>query len=262
MRKLLIFLILLLMFVLGYVFVFKGTTTLFTIYNLDEISNNQKKVDDKIAQVKSLQDTTLKSKQDKLKKSMKEYDEAKEIYEDLLVSATEEEREEAALGEFYDIEFLWAELGTYSTKLGVDVTMTISKAGTATTGEDSQSYQLCNFDFKVTGTYINVTDYIYAIEDDSDLGFGINSFKLLPDGDKLTATFALEQIPVSTATLSTLSSSSGVNMDDEVKDSDSDKNTTSNSTNNTTNTNSNTNSNSNSNSTNTTNTTNSTNTTD
>ena len=270
MRKFLIFIVLVFMLILGCFCVFKGTTNIVTIYNLEEVSNKQKVVDDEIAKIKSLQSKDLKVKQDKLKKSMKEYEEAKDTYEDLLVTASEEEKEEAVMGEFYDIEFLWTKLGTYSTKLGVDVTMTISKAGSVQTNNDS--YQLCNFDFKVTGTYINVADYVYAIEDDSDLGFGINSFKLLPDGDKLTATFVLEQIPVSTATLSDLATSEGVTMNDESEEessSNTTSDTTSNTTNNTTNSSSNstnTNSNnsnntSNSNNTNNTNSKNTTNTT-
>lgn len=73
--------------------------------------------------------------------------------------------------EKYKIEFLWTRLGNYADKHKVRMQMNVIE-------DTDERYDL---DFYVVGTYINVTDFIYSIENDAELNFRISDFVLLPD---------------------------------------------------------------------------------
>lgn len=80
--------------------------------------------------------------------------------------------------EKYKIEFLWTRLGNYADKYKVKMQMNVIE-------DTNERYDL---DFYVVGTYINVTDFIYAIENDAELSFKISDFVLLPDNTVTTTT--------------------------------------------------------------------------
>lgn len=80
--------------------------------------------------------------------------------------------------EKYKIEFLWTRLGNYADKHKVKMQMNVI--------EDTNGRY--NLDFYVVGTYINVTDFIYTIENDTELNFKISDFVLLPDNTITTTT--------------------------------------------------------------------------
>ena len=111
---------------------------------------------------------------------------------------------------------------------------------------NSSTQDMYNLKFTATGSYISITDFISAIENDSTLGFKIEEFKMNPSssGSDLQATFVCKDIAIKDVSQSTTTTPSP-------------STDTSTNTNNTTNTTTNnTNSNSTSNTSNTTNTTN------
>lgn len=272
MRKILIFVALLFVLLWGYLFAFKGVNSIYTVYNMADIDAKQTEVTDKITEIKNLQNEDLATKTAKLNSSVKTYKETKEKYDDLLKSASTEQKQEAALGNYYDIEYLWTKLGVYSTKYGTDIALKVSKSELG--NKLLLDYQMCDLTFTVEGTYKNVIDYMYAMEDDSDLNFTISKFKMTPSSKvveekngntttkktvtKVVGEFTVENVPVSANGLTGLESATAEenkeNADGTKKDSGSNTNTT-NTTNTTNNTTSNTTSNTtNSTSTNTTNT--------
>ena len=52
--------------------------------------------------------------------------------------------------------------------------------------------------FTATGSYISISDFIYAIENDSTLGFKIEEFKMIPSesANDLKATFVCKDIAI------------------------------------------------------------------
>ena len=107
--------------------------------------------------------------------------------------------------------------------------------------------------FTATGSYISITDFISAIENDSSLGFKIEEFKLVPSssGSDLQATFVCKDIAIKDVSQSAVTTTTDNKLQADEKTNElNNTNSTSNTTNGTAN-----------NSTNSANTTNSTNTT-
>ena len=77
--------------------------------------------------------------------------------------------------EKYNIEYLWTIIGNYATKNGVTLTLDIK----STSAQD-----VYNLNFSLEGKYIGITDFIYSLEDDSELKFEIKDFKI--SSDKIT----------------------------------------------------------------------------
>ena len=77
--------------------------------------------------------------------------------------------------EKYNIEYLWTIIGNYATKNGVKLTLDIK----STSAQD-----VYNLNFSLEGKYIGITDFIYSLEDDSELKFEIKDFKI--SSDKIT----------------------------------------------------------------------------
>ena len=206
MRKVLILILTLFVCIWIYIFAFKGVNTFFTVYNIDEISAKQKEVNDKITEVKNLQKEDLAQKEKNLETSVKDFKKIKSEYDDLMLLVSQ--KGEEGVGDFYDIEYLWTRLGIYSTKHGVDIALTINKSPFNANNKDP-NFTLCDFDFTISGTYINLTNYIYSMEDDSNLYFSIRNFKMISadsnKGDKNTATFSVTKIPITASGIQEIS---------------------------------------------------------
>jgi len=69
----------------------------------------------------------------------------------------------------------------------------------ADTGEENVQ----NLAFSVTGQYVNIIEFIYAIEDDSELNFKIENYKMVPNEANLTATFNVTNVRVNVEKITT-----------------------------------------------------------
>lgn len=221
MRKYLIVGGLIIVCLFAVLFVYAGLDKPFKVYSLDNISKEQSSLNSQITEVKSLQNETLKNKKLEIDKSLKVYNEAKEKYNDLMVTATENNKNDVVLGDYYDIEYLWTKLGVIATKYGVDMSLQISRSSFV--NNQSQDYVFCDFNFTITGTYINVTDFLYELEDNNKLAFVTKDFKMVSSAKKddtsyVTATFAVKNIPLSADGLS--------NIDDKTNSENSNQTTT------------------------------------
>lgn len=74
--------------------------------------------------------------------------------------------------EAYDIDYLWTRIGNYAKSENVIIKIDV----TATNGASANLY---NMNFTVNGTYVDIIDFIYDIENDSKLGFKIDNFKMV-----------------------------------------------------------------------------------
>lgn len=82
--------------------------------------------------------------------------------------------------DIYDVDFLWTIVGNYATEEGVNLKFDVTRNTTSPQAynNDSEDYVVCDLNFTVTGPYINLTDFIYDIEDDDRLNFEINNFSM------------------------------------------------------------------------------------
>ena len=160
MKKLLILILIALLVLLGYFIIIQGVGT-----------------------EGSLQILGIKGKQ-----NTQSFEDAKKRYEDNVI--INEGGEVETLSKPYDIETLWVRLGNHATSQGANIQE--MKVNNSTTGAEG-TYDL---DFTVTGSYICITDFISAIENDSTLGFKIEEFNMRPSGSELQATFTCKDISI------------------------------------------------------------------
>lgn len=163
--------------------------------------------------------TEYAAKKADLERAVQDYEATRAQYESLAETQKQMAYESTDL---YDLEFLWTELGNYSRKNTVAMKMNISKS--TTSYSESEEYIICDLDFDIIGGYINVTDFIYDIEDDDRFGFEICEFSmvkanssdasgLLPQNTPqemvegaVNAKFKVKGLPVNSSTVSTFSS--------------------------------------------------------
>ncbi len=201
MRKILLIIMIVLLITVGYVSLTKGLNIGF-IQNLSmkQIKEQSENLNKKIEEANRQIDVTYPSKRSELEKASKNMKSAKEEYYKYTNSSTEQEILDARTQKSYAIEFLWAKLGTHARKEGINLKLEIVSSQT---GANSVN----DLQFTVEGSYIAITNFIYAIENDSDLDFRIQNFKLLPNKDEiLQGTFTVANVGIRGNTLQQTSS--------------------------------------------------------
>ena len=96
---------------------------------------------------------------------------AKKEYLDLVTVSTDSEIQNALQTKNYTIEYLWSRVGNHATKEGVVVKMEVVSSSIG-------SAEYNNLNFTATGTYLALTNFIYDLENDSNLDFTIDSFQM------------------------------------------------------------------------------------
>ena len=195
MRKILIILLIILLVFLGYIGFTKGISIGFTeIRSYNSVQDTYSLLNNRIQEINEKKSTEFVSKKNELEKTFEEYTKLKEDYEkkikNLSISADKSKNIFA-----YDIDYLWARIGTHATSEGVDIDLDIAEnSSIATVGEN---YRLCDFYFTVSGAYKDITAFIYHLEDDEELKFSIENFKLEPlEKGKIVATFKVTEMPL------------------------------------------------------------------
>ena len=191
MRKVLIIVIILLLVALGYTMSFNGLEIgKFQIWSVKELSESSKSIDTKIEEINSLIDVQYPKKISDLKSASNNMKTAKEEYLNYTNLSSDEQILRAMQEESYSIEFLWTKIGNHATSEGVNLKFEIVSSSTG-------GNNVNDINFTVQGTYIGITNFIYAIENDQDLNFRIQNFKLVPDqGNILKGTFVVKSIAI------------------------------------------------------------------
>lgn len=189
------------------------------ILSVSDIKANSEELDKKIEDVNTLKNVTYKKKVSDLDSSIKKLTTAKQKYLELASLSTDDQIKAANQEPIYSMEFLWDKVGSYATREGLKLKWVVTPTGT-----NNKS----TLSFTLAGSYLGIINYVYALENDSELAFRIENFKLVPDGgstESLSATFTVSNIGVKQETTST-----------SVKTSTEDKTKTTNTENKTTNT--------------------------
>ena len=208
MKNILITVISLLLTALIIICMVKGLTIGdFNILSIASIKEGSLDLDNAIEELNNLKNVTYKKKVDDLQTTTKSLTTAKQKYLDLASVSTDQEIQEANLEQTYAMEYLWNKVGSYATREGVTLKWDVSSTGV------NNKYTL---NFTTTGSYVGVISYIYALENDSDLSFRIENFKMVSgDSSNVTATFTVNNIAIKSETVTssvTSSSSSGTSL--------------------------------------------------
>ena len=245
MKKLLILILIALLVALSIFIVIQGVNIgSLEILGVKGIQSKSSQLDEKIQQAGKLAEKDYQQALNDVKTNTKKLKEEKKNYEDMTQISEDGDIQTANQIEKYEIETLWVKLGNHATTQGVVMKMDVKK------GSAQDIYDL---QFTATGSYISITDFISAIENDSSLGFKIEEFKLVPSssGSDLQATFVCKDIAIKDVSQSAVTTTTDNKLQADEKTNElNNTNSTSNTTNGTAN-----------NSTNSANTTNSTNTT-
>ena len=177
MKKILIGILTILLIVMAYLAIFRGISMgNFVILSVEQIQEENDNLTEEIAQTETLMYSTYAIQTEQLNRSVSNLLTAKEEYLDLANVSTEGELSEANREETYKIEYLWTRIGSHATAEGVILKLEVQ---TGNTGENDVK----NLSFTVRGNYIAIINFVTAIEDDSELGFRIENFKILPGTD-------------------------------------------------------------------------------
>ena len=195
MKNILITIISILLTVLIIICMAKGSTIgKVQILSIPEIKTASLKLDSEIENLNNLKNVTYKKKLDDLEASIKNLTTAKQKYLDLASISTDTEIQQANQEQTYAMEFLWDKVGTYATREGIKLTWNVVSTGV------NNKYSL---NFTVTGSYIGIINYIYSLENDSELAFRIENFKIVSAGADVTATFTVSNIAIKEESITT-----------------------------------------------------------
>ena len=209
MKKLLILILIGLLLALSIFIVIQGVSIgNVEILGIRQIQDKSAALDDKIEGAARLVEKTYAQAVSDVNTNAKKLEEEKKNYEDMTTISSDSDVEAANQLERYEIETLWVRLGNHATTQGVVMQMDVlpSTSGAANT---------YNLRFTATGSYISITDFISAIENDSTLGFKIEEFRMVPSGSDLQATFVCKDIAIAevstTTTTTTTNNTNGTN---------------------------------------------------
>jgi len=171
----------------------------FQIMSVSQISDKNLLIDSKIEEANRLISVEYPKKNEELKNESQKMINAKELYLKETANSTEEEILKATMQETYELDFLFTRIGNHVKEEGVYAEMAV------VTGD---SNEVNDINFTVDGTYIGITNFIYAIENDTKLNYRIKNFKLLSkSGDTLRATFVVKNVRINQETLNRQSAS-------------------------------------------------------
>ena len=258
MKKLLILILIALLVALVFIIGING----FKIGNIDvlgiqDIQNKSAELDEKIQEAGKLAQKDFKDSVSQVENTAKELEEKREEYLGLLPQNAEDGTQVLPTLKRYEIETLWVKIGNHATSEGTVIKMDVVQGGTGietpetqTTSSNGQNepstvttntssnleYSYYDLNFTVNGSYIAITDFISDIENDDELGFKIEQFKMIPSGDGLQATFTCKDILIKKVEQNPVQQTDEGNTNNTTNNTNtSNTNTTNNTTNNTAN---------------------------
>lgn len=190
MKNLLIAILSILSTVLIIFLVFRGVSMGdISILSITQIKENSEKLDADIETLSALKDTTYKNELSNLETSIKNLTVNKNKYLEVASTSSEAEIQQANQQRVYSMEYLWNKVGSYATSNGVNLKWDVTQTDT------SGKYKLS---FSLTGSYIGILNYVYSLENDSDLSFKIDNFKIVSGSseESLNATFTVTNIGI------------------------------------------------------------------
>ncbi len=202
MRKLLISILMLILFAIFVLMIVYGLTigNVRLGYSVKEVIDKNDELDNNIANLGAKIRQEYDVAKSNLNASFDALQQEKETYQQKIAFSTEEEIQAANQSEKYKLDYLWTNIGLYATRNNVAMRADITYG---TSGAQGQY----NISFTATGEYISISDFVYDVEKDPELGFRIEEFQLVPYSENaLQATFIIRNVPIDSSSLSTVTS--------------------------------------------------------
>lgn len=176
------------------------------VSSISQLQEDSRKLSSSAVELERLTTTTYEEQKKALTAAIEEYQSAKDEYESLIpetVADTVIGIDETELKDIYDVDFLWTIVGNYATEEGINLTFNINRNTTSALAMNnaSSNYIVCDLKFTITGNYINLTDFIYDLEDDDRLNFEINDFYMQKSGEDLQVTLNVKEIKINSNNL-------------------------------------------------------------
>ena len=186
MRKILfIILIILLLICTGFIIINGFKLGNFQIWGIKAIKTQNEIIDNKNKELSNLVSITYPASLKELESSSETLASTKQEYENKAVLISNSSYYMQT--EKYEIEFLWTKLGNYAQDNNVQIKIDVVNSNTS---------RLYDLNFTIVGEYVDITDFIYDIENDSKLGFKIEDFHMSANGDGVQGTFACKEIGI------------------------------------------------------------------
>lgn len=217
MRKILISLLIVLLLAALYLMAFRGINILgMEVLSLTQIKDKNSDLEQKLENVSTLTSVEQPKAISTLNNDVKQLVIAKEEYNDKVLYSSESDIAQAAQTIPYETEYLWTRLGNHAKKNEINLRYELRQTSASTL--ESNSAKQFDLYFTLTGSYVSISEFIAAVENDSSLNFKIENFILNPTADSteiLKATFVVKEISVKTEQVTkTNSSVSDVNKKD------------------------------------------------
>ena len=207
MRKILISVVVCLMLIGSGFFMVNGLAKA-NIKGAKGIDKKDAEINTKISELSSIISGKYVESESNLKQAMNRLIDSKTEYENQAALSNSNSSSYASKLETYDIDYLWTKLGNYAKDENVVIKIDVTAGGA--------SSNLYNLNFTVTGSYVGTTDFIYDIENDSKLGFKIDSFKMISGSDsEVIGSFVCQDIPLS---VGNIEATAGESINDESKE--------------------------------------------
>lgn len=185
MRKTLLSVLLVLLIILIVLFMKNGIGFgSFQVYGFQSISEKNDELTEAISDANTENDRYT-SALSKIDTDVEELAGAKKKYLDLIAQSSESEIKDATQTKIYTIEYLWSKIGNHATKEGVTLKMEV-----ASSTLNDQDYR--NLNFTVDGEYLAIVQFIYDLENDSDLDFIAENFNMTSKH----ATFTVKDVKI------------------------------------------------------------------
>ena len=217
MRKTLLSVLLLLVIALIILLMVNGLS--FGSFHISGFKDINKKNDELTEAISDANDAndSYTSALSKIQTDVESLAEAKKRYLDLIAQSTESEIKQATQTKTYTIEYLWSKIGNHATEEGVALKMDVVSS---TLGD--QEYR--NLNFTVDGEYLAIVQFIYELENDSDLDFIAEDFDMTSKHATFTVKDVKIQQEISSSSSSTQSQLNDDTDEESEDDTDSDEN--------------------------------------
>lgn len=171
MRKILFAILAIVLLVFTGFIIYKGTNIgKLEIWGIKQISEENELIDEKNSELAKLVDDSYPNALKQLNNAGEKMQEEKKKYEEEVSLASNSKY--YMQSEKYKLEFLWTKIGNYAKDNNVKPKMEVSNGSTR---------GIYNLTITAVGKYKNVASFIYAIENDSRLGFKIEDFSMVQE---------------------------------------------------------------------------------
>ena len=195
MKNKIISIIFLLLIVLLIITIFNGIKIgNFQILSISELKLKNNKLNETIESASELTDIEYPKTIDTLEETYEKYNIQKQKYEELSgFTNGDEKNKQIYETKQYDIGYLWKIVGKYATSHNITIGMDVKK----TSGQN-----LYDLYFNVSGQYVNISEFIKDIENNSDLYFRIYNFKMSGASETVSASFVVKDVNIDPSTIS------------------------------------------------------------